>query len=84
MKELPQYINCRTQEEQEIVLDIFEMLGYNWHAGQKPRGYLSRMPPMAYGISRSSRSFGNDHIHDYGTEASDLRNMWISLKRRQG
>lgn len=78
-------INCRTKVEQEMVLDIFEMLGYRWSAGELPREYPSYSPPMSYTIydvEKGNFTFSHD-VEKNATEAKDLRNMWISLKRRQ-
>lgn len=77
-------INCRTEEEQEMVLDIFEMLGYKWNAGQKPRGYESNVVPMCYEITNREKGkiIQGDCVIESATEAKNLRNMWISLKRR--
>lgn len=77
-------INCRTVEEQEMVLDIFEMLDYHWREGQQPRVFSSYRVPMRYAICGDCRSFvhGPDIREGAAIEAKDLRNMYISLKRR--
>lgn len=81
------FIHCRTQEEQEMVLDIFEMLGYIWHAGQAPRRFRSHTPSMYYHIHNECYGyFTHAKNITYGCtviEAKNLRNMWISLKRRK-
>lgn len=78
-------INCRTKEEQEIVLDIFEMFEYRWSAGQKPRGYKGYNAPMNYNINNAEKGeiTEGSMTHIGAIEAKDLRNMWISLKRRK-
>lgn len=78
-------INCRTQEEREMVLDIFEMLGYRWMEGQHPRSFRSYNAPMSYNVRDVDiGKFTHDSQLTYNAiEAKDLRNMWISLKRRQ-
>ena len=78
-------INCRTVDEQNMVLDIFEMLGYRWNAGERPRQYQSYSVPMCYSIydSNTGKFVQNSRCYNNGTEAKDLHNMWISLKRRR-
>ena len=78
-------INCHTKEEQEMVLDIFEMINYRWRQGENPRGYHSYTPPMSYKINdvENGRFTHGNYTESRATEARDLRNMWISLKRRQ-
>lgn len=79
-------INCRTIEEQEMVLDIFEMLGYRWAGGEKPREWDSYAVPMYYCIY--DVELGKIRQHDVSSylsaiEARDLKNFYISLKRRK-
>ena len=80
-------INCRTAEEQQMVLDIFEMLGYKWNGGESPRGYYSHTAPMYYIINNENKGSFIQGTSKYvitnaGIEAKNLRNMYISLKRR--
>ena len=76
-------INCKTEEEQNMILDIFEMLGMRWRAGESPRGYESILAPMYYCLDGNGR-----FAHDYpsspiGISASEFRNQWISLKLKK-
>ena len=76
-----QHINCRTQEEQDMVLDLFTMLGYTWNAGQQPRSYRCIDTPMSFRInSRDRFTQGSILICPDTIEAANLRNMYISLK----
>lgn len=74
-------ICCKTEQEQNMLLDIFEMLGMRWREGQLPRGYPSRQCPMYYQLTGQG-SFGQGIKAAYNPTimSSELRNQWISLK----
>ena len=75
-------IHCYNTAEQNIILDIFEMLGMIWREEQEPRGYRSAKCPMSYALDGNGK-FGQ-HRYIYSSEnniqASECRNQWISLK----
>ena len=74
-------INCHTVEEQNMILDIFEMLGMIWREEQEPRGYRSAKCPMSYALDGNGR-FGQHRyiLSENNIQASECRNQWISLK----
>ena len=75
------YVNCATRAEQEIILDIFEMLGMTWRQGQNPRGYESAKCPMYYALDGDGTfAQGATMFKKDGISASEYRNQWISLK----
>lgn len=78
-------INCETIEEKNDVLDIFEMLGYRWNGGERPRQYASNPVPMCYIVQDEHRGkfIQSTGRRENAIEAKDLHNMCISLKRRQ-
>ena len=81
-KESKMIINCRTEEEQNMILDIFEMFGMRWRAGESPRGYISCQAPMSYSLDGNGKFGQNRHQYANGYSASEFRNQWISLKAK--
>ena len=80
-KESKIHINCNTKEEQNMMLDIFEMLGIRWRGGENPRGYASFSTPMYYYLDDERISQGSGLTTSRNSiVASELRNQWISLK----
>ena len=80
------YINCRTQEEQEMVLDILDHIDIRWYNNKRPRELKSFVPPMGYVIinDRMYHDKKTRVIYDNNTpviEAKDFRNQWIALKK---
>lgn len=81
------YINCRTQEEREMILDIFEYLGIKWCIGKRPRETSSNKAPMNYFIENKNMWHGQgcydvSTFHGYQVvEARDFVNQWKSLKK---
>lgn len=74
------YVYCETNEQQEMMLDIFEMLEMRWRAGEKPRGFKSRRTPMNFSLNGTGR-FAQAPADFYGEiSASELYNQWVSLK----
>ena len=84
------YINCRTQEEQNMVVDILHSLKCRWNSGNLLHEVRFHLPPMNIELDKQKIRHGS-RIFDAGEaqrnytiiEAKDLRNQWISLKRRQ-
>lgn len=80
------YINCRTQVEQDMVLDILESLGKRWGSGKLIRQHSPYSPPMTFRVIErvlhGSRPYDQDEVEDLVIEAKDLYNQWIALKRK--
>lgn len=80
------YINCRTQDEQDMMLDIFKCLGLTWQSGRSPRDTRQFTPPMRFFISdyiyHGHSCLSQREIRDGGSvmEARDFVNQWKSLK----
>ena len=84
------YINCRTQEEQNMVVDILRSLKCRWNSGNLLHEMKFHMPPMSIELDKQKIRHGKGLIDEKGTtrnftiiDARDLRNQWISLKRRK-
>ena len=78
-------IFCETEEEQNMILDIFEMLDMRWRAGETPRGYTCRNRIPMYFCLDGDGTYGEAKSTVKKTiNASDLRNQWISLKIKTG
>ena len=88
-KNLIVYINYRTNEEREMVLDIFEHLGVTWLRERLPREVESYNAPARFLLERGHMYKGTSCLTVAKMngkpviEARDLRNQWISLKRRK-
>ena len=79
------YIRCETREEQEKILDIFEMIGKKWWSGHAPRKFRSHTPPMYYSLDEDG--FGQCYEKDNKETcvlARDLHNQWIQLCNENG
>ena len=85
------WINCRTQQEQEEMLDIFEAINATWNGSAHfPRGWKSHKVPMHYLLERNKILHGGKPVsgrEDYVNrgiviEAKDCHNQWVSIKRR--
>lgn len=85
------WINCRTTQEREEILDIFEVIGATW-AGNKPmepRKWTSYKAPMHYLLENGRLMHGDVPVtgkERYVTrgiivEAKDFHNQWISARR---
>lgn len=79
------YINCRTQEEQNMVLDMFEMLGLTWANHKAPREVIQYDVPSRFLIERyiyhGRGCINSHHTSKPVIEAKYLRNQWISMKK---
>lgn len=81
------WINCRTPEEQDMILDIFECLGFTWSSGKSPRAIRSYGTPMHYLIEEKHIWHGNYSVGGANksgssvVEAKDFINQWKSLKK---
>ena len=84
------YINCRTQEEQRMVIDILRSLNCRWNSGDSLDRIAFYDAPMNIELNKKKIRRGARLLNEGETprhysviEAKDLRNQWISLKRRQ-
>lgn len=84
------YINCRTQEEREMTIDILYSLNCRWNGGDRLDRVAFYDAPMHIEFNKQRIRRGSGLIIAGETpryysviEAKDLRNQWISLKRRQ-
>ena len=85
-KDADLYINCRTDEENERVLDILECLGFRWSDGAPMRQNVTYTAPKRFLIHdgqvwHGSRCYNCDDTYRDIIEARDLKNQWISLKK---
>ena len=87
------WINCRTKQEQEEVLDIFEGIGATWSSGKHPRQVKACIAPMHFLLEYGDIRHGDDivdgtedYVKDLGgvvSEAKDFHNQCISIRRRR-
>lgn len=87
------WINCKTEQEKEEMLDIFEAIGAAWPSGRAPRQTRSYQAPMHYLLKNGEIRHG-DHIV-FGEEsyvkraggvivrAEDFHNQHISIRRQK-
>ena len=84
------WINCRTKEEQEKILDIFERIGARWPRHQMPRETESRQAPMHYLLDYGTIRHGRTTVTKQSSfvelgativEAKDFHNQWVSMMR---
>ena len=86
-KDIEVCINCRTQEEQYMILDIFESLDKRWSNGRKASNFKILLnPPMS--LINYNKGIMQGHVSNKNTyngmpvvEAKDFKNQWISLKK---
>lgn len=90
-KECTVWINCRTMQEQDEILDIFEAIGAEWASKGGPRERGSHTTPMHYLLENGSIRHGSSCVtgrEGYvkgGTvvEAKDFHNQLVALRRRR-
>ena len=81
-------INCVTREEQDMILDIFECLGFRWENGKSPRemSWVLYNAPKYFLVEYQTIWQGRDLKHkgklSSVVEARDFVNQWKSLKKR--
>lgn len=86
-KDIEVCINCRTQEEQDMILDILDSLDMRWSNGKKIRDFiLAIAPPMTLitfhdGIRQGFIAIRDTYNGIPVVEAKYFKNQWISLKR---
>lgn len=84
------YINCPTQEERDMIIDILYSLDCHWpeHSGLDALEFYNA--PMYIELNklqvRHGKGTAKNHRylpHNYPIiEARDFRNQWIALKKR--
>ena len=81
------YINCKTQEERDMIIDILRSLGCHWPGKTRLDGMFYGAP-MHFELDKRRVRHGRTELpntrttHGYTiVNARDFRNQWIALKK---
>lgn len=82
------YINCKTQEERDMIIDILRALDCTWATGRGLDYHRFCDAPMHIELNKLAVRHGIKlttqimRAYPYPiVEAKDLRNQWISIRR---
>lgn len=82
------YINCRTQEERDMIADILRILDCKWTTGRRLDSLRIYDAPVHIELDRLNIRHGRN-MAVYGNtprpytivEAIDFRNQWVSMHK---